>query len=335
VTIVQPRPVLLAVAVALSIVWGVAPAGSQTAEPVRTEAAGGPTLTPAESAADPAPTPTADPAAATPAPAAGAGPPGGLDPADFAGSFVSTTDSKGSGEPPAGQSLRSSFDPDEGELVEYDPWAPFNEKTFAFNHGLDSYVIKPAAKAYDKVVPNWVQRAFKNMFNNVGSFRRIVSTALQGRFNDMGQEVGRFVINTMFGLGGFVNAAPSFGVQEQTTADIGQTFGVWGAGPGPYLVLPFLPPFTLRDAFGFAFDTALDPLTWVAPIEAVVGVTGERTVNERSLNLELYENVEESVFDLYSAVRNAYLQQRHKAVREGLGRSLFGRRERLIITGPR
>ncbi len=173
------------------------------------------------------------------------------------------------------------------------------------------------------------------MAANVGSVRRIVSTALQGRFDDTGQEFGRFVINTMFGLGGFVNAAPSFGVQEQTTADIGQTFGVWGAGPGPYLVLPFLPPFTLRDAVGFAFDTALDPLAWVAPIEAVVGVTGERTVNERSLNLELYENVEESVFDLYSAVRNAYLQQRHKAVREGLGRSLFGRRERLIITGPR
>ena len=131
------------------------------------------------------------------------------------------------------------------------------------------------------------------------------------------------------------DAAPSFGVQEQTTADIGQTFGVWGAGPGPYLVLPLLPPFTLRDAVGFAFDTALDPLTWVAPIEAMVGVTGEKTVNERSLNLELYENVEESVFDLYSAVRNAYLQQRHRAVREGLARSLFGRRERLIITGPR
>ena len=322
--IVQLRPVLLAVAVALSIAWGAAPASAQSAEPVRTEATGGPTLAPAESAADPGA--TADPAAAIPAPAAGAEPSGGLDPADFAGSFVSTTDSPGSGEPTAGESLRSPFDRDEPELAEYDPWAPFNEKTFAFNHGLDTHVIKPAAKAYDKVMPNWAQRAFKNMFNNVGSFRRIVSTALQRRFND---------INTMFGLGGFVDAAPSFGVQEQTTADIGQTFGVWGAGPGPYLVLPLLPPFTLRDAVGFAFDTALDPLTWVAPIEAMVGVTGEKTVNERSLNLELYENVEESVFDLYSAVRNAYLQQRHRAVREGLARSLFGRRERLIITGPR
>ncbi len=318
----QPRPVLLAVAVALSIVWGVAPAGSQTAEPLWTEAAGGPP------AADPAPTPTADPAAATPAPAAGAEPPGGLDPADFAGSFVSTTDSKGSGEPPAGQSLRSSFDPDEGELVEYDPWAPFNEKTFAFNHGLDSYVIKPAAKAYDKVVPNWVQRAFKNMFNNVGSFRRIVSTALQGRFNDMGQEVGRFVINTMFGLGGFVNAAPSFGVKEGTTADMGQTFGVWGAGPGPYLVVPFLPPLTLRDAFGFALDTALDPVTWVAPIGALAGATGEKTVNTRSLNLELYEGVEEGTLDLYSAVESAYLQQRDTAVQKGRARGLFGRSDR-------
>ena len=233
----------------------------------------------------------------------------------------------------AGQAL--GLEAQEEAFVEYDPWKRFNQKTFAFNHSVDSHVIEPVARAYDKVVPNWAQRAVTNEAANVGSVRRIVSTALQGRFNDMGQELGRFVINTMFGLGGFVNAAPSFGVQEQTTADIGQTFGVWGAGPGPYLVLPLLPPFTLRDAVGFAFDTALDPLTWVAPIEAMVGVTGEKTVNERSLNLELYENVEESVFDLYSAVRNAYLQQRHRAVREGLARSLFGRRERLIITGPR
>jgi len=327
---VQPGPVVLAALVASSILWHAAPTPAQDTAPLATETTGAPADPAAKSDANPA----ADAVPAAPAPAAEPAPSTVLDPSDFAGSFVSKTDPGGSEKPTADDTSLTAIERDEEELAEYDPWAPFNEKTFAFNHGLDSHVIKPAAKAYDKVVPNWVQRAFNNMFENVGSFRRILSTALQGRFNDMGQELGRFVINTMFGLGGFIDAAPSFGVQEKTPADMGQTFGVWGAGPGPYLVLPFLPPLTLRDAFGFAFDTALDPITWVAPFAAAVGVTGEKTINERSLNLELYENVEENVFDLYSAVRNAYLQTRSKAVRVALARSLFGRRERLIITGP-
>jgi phospholipid-binding lipoprotein MlaA len=217
---------------------------------------------------------------------------------------------------------------EEAAPVEYDPWKRFNKRTFAFNHSLDSHVIKPAAKGYDKVVPNWAQRAVMNMAANVGSVRRIASTGLQGRFNDMGQEFGRFFINTIFGLGGFVNAAPSFGVKDGAPADMGQTFGVWGAGPGPYLVVPFLPPLTLRDAFGFAVDTALDPVTWVAPIGALVGATGEKTVNTRSLNLELYEGVEETTLDLYTAVESAYLQQRDAAVLEGRARGLFGHGDR-------
>jgi phospholipid-binding lipoprotein MlaA len=235
--------------------------------------------------------------------------------------------SAGSAEPvaaSAGQALGAGAE-EEAAHVEYDPWKRFNKKTFAFNHSLDSHVIGPVARAYDKVVPSWAQRAVSNMAANVGSVRRIVSTALQGRFDDTGQEVGRFVINTMFGLGGFVNAAPSFGVKEGTTADMGQTLGVWGAGPGPYLVVPFLPPLTLRDAFGFAVDTALDPVTWVAPIGALAGATGEKAVNTRSQNLELYEGVEETTLDLYSAVESAYLQQRDTAVLNGRARGLFGR----------
>jgi len=226
----------------------------------------------------------------------------------------------------AGQGL--GLEAGEEALVEYDPWEGFNQKTFTFNHSVDSHVIKPVARAYDKVVPDWAQRAVANVAANLGSFRRIASTALQGRFNDMGQEVGRLVINTVFGLGGLINAAPSFGVKEGTTADMGQTFGVWGAGPGPYVVLPLLPPLTLRDTAGFVFDAALDPITWVAPIGALVGATGEKTVNARSLNLERYENVEETTLDLYRAVENAYLQQRDTAVREGRARGLFGRGDR-------
>jgi phospholipid-binding lipoprotein MlaA len=201
------------------------------------------------------------------------------------------------------------------ELNEYDPWEPFNEQAFAFNRGFDAHVFKPAARVYDRVLPNWMQHAVGNAFENLGGFRRIVNTTLQGRFNDSGQEVGRLVINTFFGLGGFIDAAPSFGVGK-AQADTGQTFGAWGASPGPYLVLPLLQPLTVRDAAGYVFDEALNPLTWVVPFAPSLVASAEHRLNDRSTNLELYDQVEESVVDLYSAVRNGYLQQRRKAINE-------------------
>ena len=96
----------------------------------------------------------------------------------------------------------------------------------------------------------------------------------------------------------------------------GQTFGVWGIGPGPYLVLPFLPPLTIRDGIGYAFDTAMTPYIYFIPWYANAGLTATSTVNERSLNLETFERVAESTIDLYGAVRNAYLQRRAAAIRQ-------------------
>jgi len=224
----------------------------------------------------------------------------------------------------------------EASLDEYDPWSGFNEKTFAFNYNLDRYMLKPVAKAYDKVVPNFIQRGIHNLFQNVGSVRRLLNTALQGRFDAFGQELGRFVINTVFGLGGFIDAAPSFGVAPKAEADAGQTLAVWGLRPGPYLVVPFLAPSSVRDTVGTALDIVMNPMTWVIPTPFVVGAASQagNMINERSMNLELFEDVEESVLDLYSSVRNAYFQRRHRLVQEALADSPFGRRERLILSSP-
>jgi phospholipid-binding lipoprotein MlaA len=112
---------------------------------------------------------------------------------------------------------------------------------------------------------------------------------------------------------------------EKRDADTGQTLGVYGVGPGPYLVVPLLPPLTVRDAIGFGVDSLLDPLSYVAPMLASTATTAGKTVNERSLNLALYQDVEDSVLDLYSAVRNGYLQRRRRDIeqrREEIKRSL-------------
>jgi len=197
---------------------------------------------------------------------------------------------------------------------DYDPWAPFNTAIFSFNRKVDRYVLKPVAKAWDKIVPDPVERSLKRAFDNLSMPRRLVNNLFQLKLKGAGQELARFGLNSTLGLAGLFDVAKVFGV-EASEADTGQTLGRYGVRPGPYLVLPFLPPLTARDGIGFVVDTALNPFNYVIfPFAALAGTAVGKRVDERALNLDLYENVEESTVDLYSAVRNGYLQQRQKMI---------------------
>ncbi|HWT79658.1 MAG TPA: MlaA family lipoprotein, partial [Candidatus Methylomirabilis sp.] len=201
------------------------------------------------------------------------------------------------------------------ESEDYDPWGPFNERMFTFNRQLDRYLVKPVATGWDTVVPNPVQRGLGRMFDNAGMPRRFVNNLLQGNPEGAGRELGRLLLNSTIGLAGFFDVAREIGL-EPSDKDTGQTLGVWGVGPGPYLVLPFMPPMTVRDGIGSGLDVLLNPVTYFAPFAALLGIKGADTMNSRSLNLEVFEHVEEGTIDMYSAVRNAYLQRRENAVRE-------------------
>lgn len=204
-----------------------------------------------------------------------------------------------------------------GEDFEEDPFESFNEKMFWFNREvLDRYILKPVATAWNFVLPDPVQKGIHNAFDNLAVVRRVVNNALQLKFAGTAKEVARFGINSTIGVVGFFDVAKDgFGI-EQSDEDTGQTFGVWGMGPGPYLILPFLPPLTIRDGIGYAFDVAMTPYIYFIPWYASLGGTATNVVNERSMNLDRYERVEESTVDLYSAVRNAYLQRRAAAIRQ-------------------
>jgi phospholipid-binding lipoprotein MlaA len=146
--------------------------------------------------------------------------------------------------------------------------------------------------------------------------RRVVNNGLQLKFNGAATELARFTINSTIGVVGFFDVAKdAFGI-EQRDEDTGQTFGVWGAGPGAYLVLPFLPPLTVRDGIGYAFDAAMTPYTYFIPWWGTLAGTATNMVNERSLNLDRFERVAESTVDLYGAVRNGYLQRRAAAIKQ-------------------
>jgi len=203
------------------------------------------------------------------------------------------------------------------EDFESDPWEGFNDKMFWFNREvLDRYLLKPVATGWNFIFPDPVQRGIHNVFDNLAVVRRVVNNALQLKFTGAATEVARFGINSTIGVVGLFDVAKDgFGI-EQKDEDTGQTFGVWGMGPGPYLVLPFLPPLTVRDGIGYVFDTAMTPYVYFIPWYATFGGTATNIVNERSLNLDRYERVAETTVDLYSAVRNAYLQRRAAAIKQ-------------------
>ncbi len=200
---------------------------------------------------------------------------------------------------------------------DYDPWQGFNEKMFFFNHDvLDHYVLKPVATGWGKVLPDVGKRGLDRAFDNLGMPKRLVNNLLQGRFRGAGRELARFGVNTTVGVVGFLDVARAQLHIEKSDADTGQTLGLYGFGQGPYLVLPTLRPLTVRDGIGYGVDGVLDPFGYVTPFFATMGLSVVKQVNERSLNLQVFEDVEESVLDLYSAVRNGYLQRRRRSIED-------------------
>jgi phospholipid-binding lipoprotein MlaA len=212
----------------------------------------------------------------------------------------------------------SALDEPEEDAEDYDPWQPFNERMFSFNHDvLDRWLVKPAATGWSKVSPESVRRSVGRMFDNLDMPRRLVNNLLQARPLGAGRELARFVVNTTAGVGGLFDVASAIDI-EPSNADAGETLALYGFGEGPYLVLPTFPPLTVRDAIGRGIDGTLDPISYVLPFFANRAKSIVTAVNERSLNLRLFADVEESVLDLYSAARNGYLQRRRKVVAEAL-----------------
>jgi phospholipid-binding lipoprotein MlaA len=206
---------------------------------------------------------------------------------------------------------------DAEEAVEYDPWEPFNETMFEFNLDLDRYVLKPVARVWNVVVPDEVKLMISRGFDNYRTASRIVNSLLQAKWRRAGIETSRFLINTTLGFGGLWDIArQEFGIERPDAEDFGQTLGVWGVGPGPYLVLPVLAPTTVRDIIGRTLDGFMNPASWFTPFLGSVGLFIGDTINDRALNLELFQGFEETTIDFYSAVRNAYLSRRARQIQE-------------------
>jgi len=202
-----------------------------------------------------------------------------------------------------------------GSRAVYDPWEPMNRAIFAFNEFADRWLIEPIAIGWDTVVPEPVQHGIDHFFQNLSTPRRIANSLLQGNPRQAGSVFGRFLINTTFGLAGFFDPAGDAGFPP-ADEDFGQTLGVWGVPPGPYLVLPVLGPSSPRDTAGLAVDgLAFTPEVYFIPFYVSYSLTGTNLLNSRSLALETVRAERASAFDFYAAVRSAFIQYRANQVR--------------------
>ena len=200
-----------------------------------------------------------------------------------------------------------------------DPLEPINRGIFWFNDKLYFYLMKPIARGY-RHVPEPIRISVRNFFDNLKAPVRIVNAGLQGKFAGAGDELARFVTNTTLGIGGLYDPAREHFNLRPVDEDTGQTFGFYGAGPGPYLVLPILGPSNLRDGIGRIGDTRLD-LSYYLWAHGkgednydYLGARAVDAINTLSLDKDTYEGIKHDALDPYLFVRDGYMQYRRNLV---------------------
>ncbi len=195
-----------------------------------------------------------------------------------------------------------------------DPWEPYNRSMYKFNDAVDKAVLKPVAQGYGTAMPEFGKTMVTNFFSNLDDILVTINDVLQFKFSQAASDGTRVLFNSTFGLLGFFNVASGL---EKHNEDFGQTLGYWGMGPGPYVVLPFFGPRTVRDSFGLAVDSFASPVRLISsvPIRNELYVT--RTVDTRTGLLDHEKVLDEAAMDRYSFIRDGYLQQRRSLIYDG------------------
>jgi len=210
-----------------------------------------------------------------------------------------------------------SLPPEAQPPLSYDPWEKLNRKIHVFNNAVDKGVARPLARGYVKVVPQPVRTGVNNFFDNLRSPLSMVNLFLQGRPKEAWDTLGRFLINTTFGIGGVFDLASHEGVARHD-ADFGQTLGVWGWRNSRYVELPFFGPRTLRDALALGADSALSPAHYIEADRIRYPLQGVQLVDTRAQLLPL-DAMRDSASDDYALVRDAWLQRRNYQIRQRAG----------------
>jgi len=218
-------------------------------------------------------------------------------------------------------SSESDFDKFEEELSQKqvtisDPLEFSNRVMFGINDRLYFWVAKPVVQTYKGIVPRPARVCIGNFFENLATPARFINCLLQGKCTEANMELRRFGINTTAGILGFSDPARDRWNLAPANEDLGQTLAVHGFGDGFYIVWPLLGPSTLRDSIGMAGDSFLNPIRYVEPSEASIGISVFNAANDGSFHIGEYESFKSASVEPYVAMRGAYIQYRSKQIKE-------------------
>ena len=197
-----------------------------------------------------------------------------------------------------------------------DPFEPVNRGIYTFNDTVDKAVTKPIAQGYRAVLPSPVRTGVSNFFSNIDDIFVTANNLLQFKFHDAASDFARLLANSTLGIGGLFDVASGFGLPKHNE-DLGQTFGYWGVGDGPFLMIPLLGPSNVRDAIGSAVQTYADPVWNLNNIAVRNSLVGLRAVNARANLLSAEKVLDEAALDPYTFLRDSYIQQRRSLVYDG------------------
>jgi len=197
-----------------------------------------------------------------------------------------------------------------------DPLEGWNREVQSFNDKLDDYVMKPVANGYQWITPSFVDKGVTNFYNNIDDIAVVANDLLQFKLAQTGKDSGRFLLNTVVGMGGLFDVANKLDLPKHNE-DLDQTLGAWGLPTGPYLVLPFLGPSTPRGVAGVGGNIVANPINWITPAAIPWGVGVLSAVDTRADLLSATKIADEASVDRYEFIRNAYFQQRNFLVYDG------------------
>jgi phospholipid-binding lipoprotein MlaA len=198
-----------------------------------------------------------------------------------------------------------------------DPFEPWNRTMYDIHQVVDGKVIRPAVQAYVDTTPKPIQQGIHNFFANLDDVVSVVNDFLQWKLDKAGNDMGRVMLNSFFGLGGIIDVAADLNI-EKGDEDFGQTFGYWGIPQGPYLFIPVLGPTTVRDGSGLIVRGYASPLSYlIVDVPTRNILYGIGFVDARAQYLETDRLVDQAAIDKYTFIRRSYLQRRQYLVYDG------------------
>jgi phospholipid-binding lipoprotein MlaA len=197
----------------------------------------------------------------------------------------------------------------------YDPLEKINRPIYAVNKAVDDTVLRPVATGYTRFIPQPLRKGVSNVFDNIDDLFGIPAALLQGKATVASRSFGRVLVNTTVGVGGLIDWASDLPIEKQDE-DFGQALGFWGVPTGPYLMMPFYGPLTLRDSAEPLARLTWGPLDYYSTLASQLTYYSAYIVDTRSQLLPLDKVLQEQT-DSYAFIRDGYLQRRWFKVHDG------------------